>query len=264
MVKVKDILDYMEKLAPSARKEDYDNVGLLAGFPEMGVIRVLTALDITDAVIEEARRMGAEVIVAHHPVIFGALSAVRDDDLTGRKVIKMIKYGISAICMHTNLDVSNGGVNEVLARQVGLEEPFVPYPAGVDDEGRLYGLMRCGYLREEMDLADYLAFVKERLGAAGLRYVDAGRRVSKVAVIGGAGGSELQAAVNADCDTFITSDVKHNVFLDAADLGVNLIDAGHFPTENGITAELARLIREEFPRLEVKASRAGCQPEKFY
>ena len=128
MVTIKEILDCLEAFAPSYMAMGFDNVGLLAGFPEREVTRVLCALDVTEEVIAEAEGLGAELIAAHHPLIFHPLKALRTDDPVGRKLIRLVRGGRSAICMHTNLDAAAGGVNDALAEALGLlirtfEEP---------------------------------------------------------------------------------------------------------------------------------------------
>jgi len=122
MAKVKTILEFLEHMAPPAMKMDFDNVGLLVGYPENEVSRVIVALDITEDVIEEAVHEGAQLIVSHHPLLF-SLKAVRADDYIGVRVIKLIENSMSAICMHTNLDAAEGGVNDALAKAAGIISP---------------------------------------------------------------------------------------------------------------------------------------------
>ena len=108
MAEVGQIFEYLNELAPVELKMDFDNVGLLVGNAEAKVEKCLVALDITDEVIEEAVRLGAQLIVSHHPIIFGAIKSVTADDLVGRKIIALIRNNISAVCMHTNLDIAEG------------------------------------------------------------------------------------------------------------------------------------------------------------
>ena len=149
-----------------------------------------------------------------------------------------------------------GGVNDALADALGLTECTVLEPSGTDRAGAVIGVGRTGVLRTGtgMDAAAYAAQVKKALGANGVRYVDAGRPVYRVAVGGGACGDMLSLACKLRCDTFVTADVKYNIFLDAKAEGVNLIDAGHFPTENVICPILAQKLRNIFPGVEVMLS----------
>ena len=256
MADVRDIYRFMERIAPFHTQEDFDNAGFLVGRGDREVKKVLVALDVTLEVVEEARDMGAELIVAHHPVIFNPVRSVTDETLTGRVLLELTENKIAAICAHTNLDAAHGGVNGCLARALELSEIGQLCQAGVDGKGRPYGIGRTGTAhRPGLSAAQYAAFVKEKLGSACVRYVDGGKPVEKVAVGGGACGSMLEDAVAQGCDTFVTADLKYNQFLDARALGLNLLDAGHFPTENVVCAPLARRLAKEFPQVEVTVSR---------
>ena len=263
MATVADILAFLETLAPRSMKMDWDNVGLLCGSRKAEVTKILVALDPFEGVCTEAAAIGADLIVTHHPLIFQALKSITDDTSIGRSIQLLCREGISAINAHTNLDCAPGGVNDRLASALGLSEICVMDPMGTDTGGEEWGLLRKG-THQEQPLSDFLSLVKNALGCPGLRYVDGGKPVHKVAVGGGACASELMDAYHAGCDTFVTSDVKYNQFWDAKDLGMNLIDAGHFYTENPITACLAEKIAARFPELEVKISETHRDCMKFY
>ena len=263
MTTVGDILSYLETLAPRSMKMDWDNVGLLCGGKSRPVTKVLVALDPFEGVCEEAAQWGAELILTHHPLIFSPLKSVTDETSIGRAVQLLCANSISAINAHTNLDCAPGGVNDCLARTLGLSDVLVIAPSGVDELGRPWGLLRQGTV-EAQPLSDFLPHVKEALHCDGLRYVNGGKPVHRVAVGGGACASELLDAVNAGCDTFVTADVKYNQFWDAKDLGLNLIDAGHFPTENPVTALLAEKIAAQFPEVTVKISETHRDCMKFF
>ena len=263
MTTVGDVLSYVETLAPRSMKMDWDNVGLLCGGKNRPVTKVLVALDPFEDVCREAARWGAELIVTHHPLIFQPLKSVTDDTAVGRAVQLLCANGISAINAHTNLDCAPGGVNDCLAQTLGLGDVQVVAPSGVDELGRPWGLLRQGVV-ESQSLSDFLSHVKTALNCEGLRYVDGGKPVHRVAVGGGACASELQDAVNAGCDTFVTADVKYNQFWDAHDLGLNLIDAGHFATENPVVSLLAAKIAAKFPEISVKISETHRDSMKFF
>lgn len=251
---VQQVLDYVNTLAPVSMKYDWDNVGLLCGSREKTVQTILVALDPFETVCREAIEVGAELIVTHHPLIFHAPRAITEDDPVGRSILLLAAHGIAAINAHTNLDCAPGGVNDVLAQTLGLSGVEVVNPSGVDDQGRPWGLLRAGTV-EEQNLTDFLTRVKQRLHTPVLRYVDGGRPVRRVAVGGGACGDEIPEALAVGCDTFVTADLKYNQFWDAHDLGLNLIDAGHFYTENPVCAVLAKKIQSQFPEAEVILSR---------
>lgn len=254
MTTVRDFFDQLAQWAPLSLQMDFDNSGFLLGRGERPVHRVLLALDITVPVIEEAEALGAELIVSHHPLIFHALKSVTGEG-PGNKALLLAEKGIAAVCMHTNLDIAQGGVNDVLIRLLGAE----PEEA-LDAEG----CGRVGTLSAPMPMADFLFLCKERLQTRGLRYTDAGRPVRRLAVMGGAGGDALRDAVEKGCDTYVTADVKYHVFLDAAELGVNLIDADHFCTEHPVIPVLAQRLGEVFPDVEFLVSRVHGQTVRFF
>lgn len=258
MTTVYDVYQLIQKKAPFELQMSFDNAGFLVGRSERIVNRILIALDITEAVIDEAIQLGAELIVAHHPVIWGGAKSVTDMTVTGKKLLKMIENGISAICAHTNLDAVCGGVNDALAEKLGLSEIEQLHQDGVDNSGNPYGIGRVG-LVDEQSLFDFALYVKEALGSNGIRLVDGGRPVRKVAVGGGSCSNMIGDAIAKGCDTFVTSDVKYDGFLDAKAMGINLIDAGHYPTENVICPVLNSWLVEQFPGISVSVSRDHCE-----
>ena len=262
MTTVSEILNFVETLAPRSMKMDWDNVGLLCGSRATPVTKVLVALDPFEHVCKEAADWGAQVIVTHHPLIFRPLPNITDETTIGRGIRILIKHDISAINAHTNLDQAPGGVNDVLAKTLGLENIQVVNPCG-EAEGEPWGLLRMGDVAEQ-SLDTFLATVKESLYCEGLRYVSGGKPVRKVAVGGGACGDGFVEALRAGCDTFVTSDIKYNQFWDAHDLGLNLIDAGHFHTENPVVTVLAEKIAAAFPEVEVKISESHRDCMRYY
>ena len=262
MATVGDILKWIETIAPPGMREDWDHVGLNCGHMDAPVTRVLVALDPFDEAIGEAREMGAQLLVTHHALIWSP-DFVTDQDAQGRRTLTLIESGIAHINAHTNLDLAPGGVNDCLAAVLGLTDVAVIDPVGIDDQGRPYGLLRMG-LVEEQPLEAFLSAVKTALDCPGLRYVNPNKTVRRVAVGGGACGGALEAARRAGCDTFVTADVKYNQFRDAYDLGLNLIDAGHFHTERPVCAYLAARIAARFPDVTVRVSKKHTDHMKFF
>ena len=252
MAAVKEIYQFIDQIAPFCTQESFDNAGFLLGRGGDSVTKILVALDITEQVVQEAVEQGVQLIVAHHPIIFGGVKAVTDETPTGRCLLTLAENGVAAICAHTNLDAALEGVNDCLARTLELSEPGQLCQAGVDGRGRPYGIGRVGMAHlPGWSAGEYAAFVKEKLGSACVRFVDGGRPVQRVAVGGGACGSMMEDAIAQGCDTFVTADLKYNQFLDARALGLNLLDAGHFPTENVVCAPLAARLAKAFPDVEV-------------
>ena len=258
MATVADILKFIESIAPPYMKAEWDNVGLLCGRKEKEVKRILVALDPFRNVIQEAIDLEADLIVTHHPLIFRSpLMAVNEDSETGRCVLELIEHGIAAVNAHTNLDMAPGGVNDVLAETLGLQNIEIINPI------ENYGLLRCGDVTEQ-SMEQFLATVKENLHCDGLRYVSAGAPVRKVAVGGGSCADGMFDALAAGCDTLVTSDIKYNQFRTAYELGLNLIDAGHFHTENPVMPVVAEKLRAEFPETEVIFSANHTDCMKFF
>ena len=255
MATVREIYQYLDGLAPFSLQMEFDNAGFLVGRGERAVSKILVSLDITEEVAEEAAELGAELIVSHHPVIFRPAKSVTDGDPDGRVLLALAEHRIAAICAHTNLDAVAGGVNDALAQKLGLLQIEQLHQDGVDGSGRPYGIGRVGSTTgTPMYAPAFAAFVKEALGANGVRYVDAGRPVRRVAVGGGSCGSMLADAVAMGCDTFVTADVKYDQFLEARALGVNLLDAGHYATENVICDRVAQYLSQRFPEVSVLVS----------
>ena len=264
MATVNDILTFVETLAPRYMKMDWDNVGLLCGRKDRPVKKILVALDPFRSVIEEAIDIGADLIVTHHPLIFAEeVKAVNEDTETGRCLLMLMEHGIAAINAHTNLDQAPGGINDVLAQVLGLANIEVVSPVGTDENGQPWGLLRAGEV-EEQPLKQFLSTVKQHLKCDGLRFCDGGKPVRKVAVGGGSCGGAFAEAAAHGCDTLVTADVKYNQFRSAYELGINLIDAGHFHTENPTMPVLSGKIRAAFPEVEVVFSEKHHDCMKYY
>lgn len=252
MATVREIYQYLDGLAPFSLQMDFDNAGFLVGRGDRTVDKVLVSLDITEEVVAEAAQLGCQLIVSHHPVIFFPAKSVTDATPDGRILLSLVEHNIAAVCAHTNLDAVCGGVNDALARKLGLTNIEQLKQDGVDSSGRPYGIGRVGNTAGvPMYAPAFAAFVKETLGANGVRFVDARRPVRRVAVGGGACADMLKDALALGCDTFVTADVKYNGFLDAKALGVNLIDAGHYPTEQVVVPVLAKWLADGFAKVEV-------------
>lgn len=253
MTTVGEVFSFLQEKAPFELQAGFDNSGFLVGRENAAVSKILVALDITEPVVHEAAEQGAQLIVSHHPVIFDGAKTVTDQTETGRIVLLMAEKGIAAICAHTNLDAVEGGVNEALALRLGLTDIDQLHQDGVDQHGKPYGIGRVGFVPKQ-SLYDFAMAVKQLLGANGIRLVDGGKPAHKIAVGGGACASMMEDALALGCDTFITSDVKYNNFLEAKAYGLNLVDAGHFPTENVVCPVLQEWLTQRFPRIAVSVS----------
>lgn len=230
---VQDIFQTLCQTAPLELQMDFDNSGFLLGHGDQKVTKAILALDVTDAVVDEAIREQAELIISHHPLIFHPLRAATDETPEGRRILRLIENRIAVISMHTNLDIAEGGVNDVLMKALGVQTE-----AALDEDG----CGRFGVLDAMLSVQEFLPRVKEALRCNGLRYADAGKPVYRVAVMGGSGAYSIDRVAALGCDTFVTADIKYHQFQRALDLGLNLIDADHFSTENPVIPALAELL----------------------
>lgn len=241
MMKLVDLVEVLDGYAPFSSALSFDNAGILCGDPQREVRKVLLSLDITYDVIEQAVRTGCDLILTHHPALFSAQKQFSPAD----RVYRLIENRIAALAAHTNLDVARGGVNDVLARAVGLTQ--IEDWCGNDPSF----VSRKGVLPEALSLEEYCKSVKKALGANNLRYADGGRPVRKVALCSGSGGDMWESLVGTDIDTLLTGEAKYHHFLEAAQAGINLIEAGHFATENLILPVLEQWLRAADPSLEI-------------
>ena len=248
---VKDILDFFEDVAPAATAMDFDNVGLLVGDGGAAVTKALLTLDITAEAAEEAAALGCELIISHHPVIFRPLRALRTRDAA----YVLARHGMAAVCMHTNLDLSERfGVNTCLAAALGVENL-----RRADSGDCLF----VGTLAEETDMLAFARHAKEALGCEGLRYTDVRERVYTVALSSGAGGSEIFAAAQEGADVLVTGEIKHHEINAANELGVNIVDAGHFKSEDVVLAPLRKKLEAAFPEVRFVKSRTYSDKIKY-
>ena len=204
--------------------------------PDREVKKVLVALDATAAVVDQAIAEGYDLIFTHHPMLWSGLKAVLADDHDGAKVIRLCRAGVSAVAFHTRIDAAEGGVNDMLALLVGLEEIEI---AGEER------IMRVGNLPAPISAAEFAAKAKAALGCPAVVCSDAGLPVHRVAVVGGSGKDEIGVAMAAGADTFLTGELKYSQLSEPR--GINLLMAGHFHTENPICERLCALVNEIDP-----------------
>ena len=226
----------LDKRIPRALSCEWDNDGFMCSPDKNREVRhILLALDVTKDTVEYAEKIGADLIISHHPMIFKGIKSVNEDDFTSAKVIKLIKNGISVFSFHTRLDALEGGVNDALAEALGV---FDTVKFGEDGEmlGRLGEVDEC-------DLDAFAVHVKNALGSDHLNVTDAGRTVKKVALLGGDGKDFLKAASSAGADTYVTGTMSYNSMLDAYDMGINVIEAGHYFTEAPVLGKLEEMIK---------------------
>ncbi len=257
MIKVSDIFDFIDSFAPFKTAMDFDNVGILVGDKSSEVKRCLVALDVTKDVIFEAKTLGANLIISHHPVIFNAIKKLENEDIP----YILAKNEISAICAHTNLDVANFGVNSCLAEALSLQK-ILPLSSYVSKLGEVsFGLF--GELEKSYYCDEFAKFVKAKLNCNGVRYTEVDISIKKVAVCSGAGGDLISAAIKQRVDAFVTGEIKHHEILEGLKNKICIVDAGHFKTEDVVILPLIQKLSKEFKDIEFKKSKSFTDGIKY-
>lgn len=255
MTKISEILDFLTELAPTEAALEFDNVGLLLGGAEGICRRLILTLDVSSDAVNEAALKKADLIVSHHPLIFDPIKKLNTLDPTSRKIIRLIENSVSVISMHTNLDAAEEGVSAALAHKLDMDPEHY-----LNDETKIGLAGR--YPKTKFE--DFLKKTAAALGCNVLRFQKSKEFVRKLAVCGGAGGDELVNVKRLGCDTYLTSDIKYHVWHSAKELGISLIDAGHFETENPVINVLADKLKVKFPDAEVLISDANRSPVSYY
>lgn len=235
---VRQLYEFMNGRIPASLSCEWDNDGLMC-CPDgcRNVRKVLVTLDVTADAVDEAVSGGFDVIVSHHPFIFHAQKSLTDDANVPRKAMTLIRNGIAVMSFHTRLDALEGGVNDLLAERLGVTDVA---PVGADNPA----ICRVGHLEKECTATEFAQRVKQALGAPFVLLADAGRPAYRIALLGGEGGDDIETAKAAGADTFVSGRLGYHNMTDAPDCGINLIEAGHFYTEDPVCGFIAELIRE--------------------
>lgn len=228
----KDIMNVIEKLAPTNIAEDYDNVGLLVGDEKKEVKKIMIALDASKSVISMAVKENVDMLITHHPMIFRGIKTVKSTDFLGDKILNLAKLDIAYYACHTNID--NAIMSKVASDKMGLKELYYVEPVGVkeSDSETKFGTGRVGILDKTMSLQEFALKVKKDLRIENIRVVgDLKKEIKKVACIPGSGKSFLKEVLLSKADVFLTGDIDHHLAMDILDMDFCIIDGGHFETE---------------------------------
>lgn len=254
MTTVRQVYEAMQAIAPLELAEHWDNPGLLVDCGGQ-MHRVLAALDITPEVVAEAAAKQCEMIVSHHPVIFDPLKKIGPQDVP----FQLVQAGISAICMHTNLDAAEGGVNEVLAGIFGMRDWEV-FADGCGRVGEVEPITVPELARKAQAVLGGRCNRPRSGPAVQVKFADSGKTVKRLAVISGAGGSMFEDALAVGADCLLTGEANHHAAIDAVRLGLSLVAAGHYATEFPVCAAIADRLHAAFPELEVRVSGENRDP----
>lgn len=248
-MKITELIAYLEAHYSTASAQDWDNVGLLVGEDTKEVQRVFLALDLTEETLAQAVQADAQMILTHHPMIFGSIKKVNNHSVTGRRILELIRRGICYYAMHTNYDIL--GMAALSAKKLKLVDTQV---LSVTEErpGVREGFGRVGELPAPMSLAECGRYVKKAFGLPDVRiYGDPDRIIRRAAVCTGSGKSMIQDALAMQAEVYITGDIDHHTGLDAVADGLSIVDAGHYGTEYLFMDAMKRELLEAFPELEI-------------
>ena len=259
IAEIGEIYSFLDSLYPFGLQEKWDNSGLLVENYDMKCSKVVLSLDITNKVIDEAFEKGAELIISHHPVIFEPRKRITRND----PVFRLIEREIAAVCLHTNLDICDGGTNGVILDRLSerFELSGEPEPFEELGDGRHFGWIV--QLSEPAEADVFAAALKEIFGCGYVRMSSCARSVSRIAFCSGSGGSMLGIAADKNCDALLTGDVKHDVWIAANNSGIALFDCGHFHTENIVLGELRRVLEKRFPQLDIEIAESSADPCEY-
>lgn len=234
---------YLNEKIPRSLSCDWDNDGLMCcSDGERNISKVLFCMDVTTDAIDHAIKNGFDVIISHHPLIFKGIKSVSGDFGIPSRIIKLIKSGVSVMSFHTRFDAVDGGVNDALAEAFGLADVEKIACDGIE-------FMRVGNLPQKMSLEDFVHFAKERLNCEHIRYAVNYDTVHRLALVGGSGGDYIREAVLAGADTYLTGEIGYHRLTDCKDSQINLIEAGHYFTENISLKNLSSFVLEADPTI---------------
>lgn len=277
MVILKEISAYMEEIASLSLAEEWDNPGLLLGGMSDEVKKIMVCLDITSEVVKEAVHKDVDLIISHHPVIFKPLKRVVKDDFKGKILYELIKNNIGVYSAHTNLDVASKGLNDYLARLLGLsniqnlnmlkfhlyeEVAYNINPLGI--KGEEYGLGKVGTIDPSCTCSEFIERLKESLDVEHVKVIgNVPAKVQKAAVFCGGFDGNLSGLLRERPDILVTGDIKHNDAVDFSEMGFCVIDAGHYSTEIIVKDLIVKLIEKKFKNIDVFKSEWEKNPAQF-
>ncbi len=261
MVCVKDIVSEIEKRAPKFLMESYDNVGLDIGSMDKEVKKVLLTLDVTKKVINEAVMKNIDLIVSHHPMFFRKARNINMDSLQGQKVIELIKNNICSYSSHTNLDSAYNGVNDNFVKVLDFDskKTYIMETNKLENTG----IGRIIELNDEITFNEAIDKVKKNMNINHMRVINSGKKIKKIALINGSGQDFFSKALHEGCDLIITGDTTYHFVLDFKELGVSIIDAGHFNTEWKAFLKTMEFLKDEFKDTQFIDSEVNFDPYEF-
>ncbi len=261
-MKCNDILIQLEKTFPLEKAYSWDNVGLLVGRDNKEIQKIYVALDVTDSILTDAIKWGADMIITHHPLIFSPLKKINNRNFISNRVVELLKNDMVCYAMHTNYDVVR--MADLASEKLGLMDAEPLEPSENDSEE---GLGKIGYLPEEMTIQACVELVKEAFqvscvkvfGEDTLEPMNEQRSVRRIAVLPGSGKSTIGAAIRGGAEVLITGDIGHHEGIDASSRGLTILDAGHYGIEHIFLKDMGDYLSEICNREEIEVKVAAIQ-----
>ena len=259
-MKAIEVINEIEKFAPLNIQEHYDNCGIQVGSSSIEVTGILITLDVTEAVVDEAIRLGCNFILSHHPLIFKGIKKITGDDYIQNCLIKAIKNDLLIYAAHTNFDKVHNGVSALLANKIGLINGEI---LKTEADGS-YGLGYIGELPQEENAKDFLLRIKEVVGIATIRHSEfpTSKKVKKIALCGGSGAEFMADAIEKNADVYLTADIKYHQFFEVKN-DLILADIGHFESEQFIKDLFFELVSKINPKFAIHFSDYKINPIKY-
>ena len=255
-MKLKEIMQMLDEFCPPGFAMSWDNVGLQVGRSDKEIQTIALALDATSEVIDKAVREGADLILTHHPLLFGPVKKVTDSDHVGKRVLKLAREDIACFAMHTNFDVL--GMADAAADMLHLSDREV-LEITYEDDISVEGIGRVGALLEPVKLSELAGKVAEVFEIEHVRYYgDPDQLMVTCAILPGSGKSEIDLAVKAGADVYITGDISHHDGIDAVEKGIAVIDAGHYGIEKIFIPYMKEYLEREVPEIRIVSCDAGA------
>ncbi|MBT8190721.1 MAG: Nif3-like dinuclear metal center hexameric protein [Bacteroidia bacterium] len=261
---VNDIQLFLHNIAPNHFQESYDNSGLLVGNTGDEVRGIVVCLDSTEAVIDEAISLGANMVVAHHPIIFSGLKRITGRNYIENIVRKAIKNDINIFAIHTNLDnVYQNGVSTHIANKIGLKNIEILQKKEISYEDLPTGSGVIGQLNTPVDEMEFLQFLKSTMETDCVRYTNLlGKSIQNVALCGGSGRFLLEEAIRQEADIYISADFKYHEFFDANDK-ILIADIGHYESEQFTIQMLHRILTNKFNTFATHYTKVNTNPVNY-
>jgi dinuclear metal center protein, YbgI family len=266
-MKLRELLDRIRVKYPEELQYSWDNSSLNLGDLDQDIKKIMLTLEITNRTIDEAVEKGVDLVISHHPFLISKLNQITSDTIKGGLVYKMIRNNISAYCMHTSYDMAEDGLNDYFFNLLGIKDREVlDVKSSLDyyNEGKVYGLGRVAELEKPLVIGELISKLKDKLNIDHARYVGPKDLViSKIAVVTGNGSEFFQLAKSKGCDILVTGDIKYHQAMDALDLGIALLDFGHFGTEHIFSKSVYDYINSISGDIEVIISEKNIDPFTF-